>query len=114
MHLISMLGQSTCFANEETENTEDWPSIVWHIEPDLPFREQERHYNVKKIMTVSLIIIGLSLPNNKKCLLLKTLVGCKTLFISSLWSHPLSKHHKNYKEMDIDLFIQEIVTKYLL
>lgn len=113
MSLISMLGQSPCFANEETENTEDWPSIVWHIEPIYPSENRKRHYNVKKIMTVSFIIIGLSLPN-KKCLLLKTLVGCKTFFMSCLWSHPLSKHHKNYKEMDIDLFIQEIVIKHLL
>lgn len=113
MSLISMLGQSPCFANEETENTEDWPSTVWHIEPICLSENRKRHYNVKKIMTVSFIIIGLSLPN-KKCLLLKTLVGCKTFFMSCLWSHPLSKHHKNYKEMDIDLFIQEIVIKHLL
>lgn len=61
MCLISMLGQIPCFANKETEDIEDWPSIVWHIESDPPFREQERYYNAKKIMTVSLITIGLSL-----------------------------------------------------
>lgn len=42
--LISMLGQIPRFTNEEIENIEeDWPSIVWHIEPDLPFKEQERN-----------------------------------------------------------------------
>lgn len=42
--LISVLGQIPCFDNEEIENIEDWPSIIWHIELDLPFREQERYY----------------------------------------------------------------------
>lgn len=65
MCLISMLGQILCFANEETENIEDWPSMVWHVEPDPPFREQERYYNVKKIMTISLTIVGLSLLTKK-------------------------------------------------
>lgn len=42
-------------------------SIVWHTEPDLPLENRKDITSVRKIIIVSLIIVGLSLQSNRKC-----------------------------------------------